>query len=325
MHRPQYLNRLVVVLVLVYLVITSVYMIAHREWFSYDQFFIAALVGTILLGRTKQFVIDWVPFLALLFSYDMLRGLVPTMIKTVHIMPMIRLDQAIFGFVPTIKLQGLLFNPAILHWYDYLAVVLYLCHFVVPMLVGFIFWLNDRRFFRDYALGILLLSYATFGTYIAFPAMPPWMASSQGYLPPVQNIAGAVMNNFLPSSIPFPTLFTLVDSDPVAAMPSLHAAYPALVFLFIYRKGGRRSLVLLPYVLGVWFAVMYLGEHYCADVLAGATYAIVVFLLVTNKEYLWRQITRLAASFRAKGKGRHVPSQTASRLPVEREREQGDA
>jgi membrane-associated phospholipid phosphatase len=36
--------------------------------------------------------------------------------------------------------------------------------------------------------------------------------------------------------------------------------------------------VVLPYVAVVWFAVIYLGEHYATDVLIGAAYATVAFV-----------------------------------------------
>jgi membrane-associated phospholipid phosphatase len=36
--------------------------------------------------------------------------------------------------------------------------------------------------------------------------------------------------------------------------------------------------MLLPYCVAVWVAVIYLGEHYAADVLAGILYASVVFV-----------------------------------------------
>jgi membrane-associated phospholipid phosphatase len=269
-----------------YIVGVSIYMIAHRLWFSPDQFFVFAILGATILGRTRLFLLDWIPFLLWYFGYEYLHGLIPSFISRVHILPMIQADKFMFGFVPTIKLQSLLYTPAHLHWYDYVAVTLYICHFVTPMIVGFIFWLKDRKYFKDYTLGILVLSYAAFVTYMAFPAMPPWMASQKGYLPPVQEVTSVVMSHFLPTRFSLPTIYAFMGDNPVAAMPSLHAAFPVLIFLFVLKKSRIAGAAMALYVLGVWFAVMYLGEHYFIDVLAGTLYAAVVFALVQNKQYL---------------------------------------
>ena len=52
-------------------------------------------------------------------------------------------------------------------------------------------------------------------------------------------------------------------ANPVAAVPSLHAAYATLVLLFAYAWRGRvAALVAAPYTLGMWFTVVYLGDPY---------------------------------------------------------------
>ena len=69
--------------------------------------------------------------------------------------------------------------------------------------------------------------------------------------------------------------------NPVAAVPSLHSAYPTLVALFIWKLYGRKwGLISFLYPLSVWVGVIYMGEHYLFDVLSGITYAVVSFLVV---------------------------------------------
>lgn len=255
-------------------------MLSHRIWFSPDQFFVFVLFGTFLIGRAKMFIQDWGPFLILYSCYEFFRGLVPFISNNVHIFPMINADKFIFGFIPTVRLQNLLYNPEHLAWYDYVSVTLYICHFVTPMIVGFYFWYRDRAFFKKYTFGILAVSYAAFITFILFPAMPPWMASNSGYIPQIKEVTGVVMSHFFKTTVNLPSLYNLFGGDPVAAMPSLHAAFPTIIFLFIYKWNKKWGLLFFPYVIGVWFAVIYLGEHYFVDVLAGAFYALVIYLLV---------------------------------------------
>jgi len=273
-------NKIIYFIPILYLLIVCVFMLWHRAWFSPDQFFIFATLGTIILGRLKQFVFDWLPALFLFLGYECLRGVIPILSLNPHIFPLIRADFFLFGFLPTIRLQNLLFTQGINHWYDYLAGVLYISHFIVPMVVAFLFWLYDRQYFKKFMTAILVLSYLGFLTYILFPAMPPWMASNQGYLPPLKKIIDQVFVSFGPP-VSLPTVYKFFGADEVAAFPSLHAAFPWLVLLFVTKKIGKRGLLLFPYVFGVWFAVVYLGEHYVVDVLAGIIYASAVFSAIS--------------------------------------------
>ncbi|PWU23829.1 hypothetical protein C5B42_01550 [Candidatus Cerribacteria bacterium 'Amazon FNV 2010 28 9'] len=270
-------------LTFLYMCGVSAYMLSHRMWFSPDQFFLVALLGMIFIGRAKMFIVDWLPFLLSYFSYEFLRGLVPFVSNHVHIWTMIRFDTWMFGAIPTIVLQRLFYTPSNLHWYDYVAVILYICHFVTPMIVGFYFWLTDRKLFKEFSWAFVTLSYCALAIYILFPAMPPWMASGKGYLPPIQEVTGVVMSHFLPAPGAVPTIYAIMDGNPVAAMPSLHFALPMLVFLFLLKKFKWKGVLFAPYVFGVGFAVIYLGEHYFMDVLAGGVLACLVFLGVQRR------------------------------------------
>ena len=255
-------QKLIVVFAFVYIISVCIYMLYHRMWFSPDQFLAFAFVGSFFLGRARMFLFDWLPFVASYIGYEFLRSVVPFINKNVHILGMIKLDQSIFGFIPAVKFQSVLYNPIQLHWYDYLSAIVYISHFVIPMLVGFLFWLTDRKVFKEYSIAFLILSYAGLLTFILFPAMPPWMASNLGYIPQIQQTLGPIMSHFPATTVSFPTIYSLVGSDPVAAIPSLHAAFPLLILFFLVKKFKTAGLLFIPYVLGVWFAVMYLGEHY---------------------------------------------------------------
>ncbi len=276
-------------LTIVYICFVSFFLFWHRVGFSPDQFFAVALLITLLLGRMKQFVRDWSVPVTLFLSYDYLRGLVPKLSLQVNIHPMINFDKYIFGAVPTNQLQNLLFSQAGVHWYDYLATVLYMSHFVVPMVLAFLFWLKNKKYFEEYTLSLIILSYSAFITYVLFPAMPPWMASQQGFIPQVHKVMDRVFISF-PTPIDLPSVYRFMGANLVAAVPSLHAAYPWLTFLFVMKRFKRAGLLVLLYVLGVWFSIVYLGEHYIFDILIGVLYATLIFMLVINGAKIWKKL-----------------------------------
>jgi membrane-associated phospholipid phosphatase len=73
-------------------------------------------------------------------------------------------------------------------------------------------------------------------------------------------------------------------ADPVAAVPSLHSAYPMLLALFFWKTARRWRWLLAWYPLAMGFTLVYTGEHFVIDVLLGWLYALVVFV-VGNRVY----------------------------------------
>jgi membrane-associated phospholipid phosphatase len=78
-----------------------------------------------------------------------------------------------------------------------------------------------------------------------------------------------------------------MDGDPshynvVAALPSMHAAFPALALIVVLRHRLPRLVVGLVafQFLSVMFSIVYTGEHYVVDAIAGAAYAGLAYALV---------------------------------------------
>ncbi len=258
------------------MVLTSALLIGLGVPIPPDHYFVVLLVPVLFVRRARTFVLDWSPFLLLLCSYEFLRGMAGK-VGQVHYFVALRFDQLLFGTPPSVSLQQRFAHgsPAP---YDYVAAVLYLVHFVAPLSFAFALWLRGRQEFARFTGSFLVLSYAALATFVIFPSAPPWLASQQGYLPQVHEQVGVVLSAF-PSHFDLPTVYQLFDPNQVAAIPSLHAAYPMLLLLFAVRFFGARALVLTPYVLGVWVAVIYMGEHYVFDVVMGAVYSVAAFLL----------------------------------------------
>ena len=92
---------------LIYIVTICIYMLVHRVWFSPDQFFVFAFFGSFIFGSARLFLFDWLPFVFSYIAYEFLRSIVPFIIGGVHIFEMIKLDQLIFGYIPSFKFQFL--------------------------------------------------------------------------------------------------------------------------------------------------------------------------------------------------------------------------
>jgi membrane-associated phospholipid phosphatase len=131
------------------------------------------------------------------------------------------------------------------------------------------------------------LSFAGFLTYAFFPAAPPWLASQSHNLAPTAKIVDEVWVHLgLHNGA---SLLSARGSlaNPVAAIPSLHGAYPVLFMLFFWRSAGRWRWLLPLYPLAMGFALVYLGEHYVVDILLGWIYAAVVYAVGVRVAAAW--------------------------------------
>src|SRR5207249_4306477 len=97
------------------------------------------------LGR---FVRDWLPVFVVLFVYDAIHNRIG-MIQPAHVMPQMRLEQALFGSpVPTVRMQAALYVPERPHWWDFATLVVYMSHFFVAAAIALALWIRSRtRYF----------------------------------------------------------------------------------------------------------------------------------------------------------------------------------
>ena len=84
-----------------------------------------------------------------------------------------------------------------------------------------------------------------------------------------------LFNNYYISPI-----YSHLNPNQFAAFPSLHAAFPLLAASYAWNRYRALSIGLAIWTAGVWTAIVYLGEHYFVDALAGLIYAAVAALLV---------------------------------------------
>ncbi|MEU6232486.1 phosphatase PAP2 family protein [Kitasatospora sp. NPDC047058] len=221
---------------------------------------------------------DWVPVMAVVWAYSLLRGYGAHTPWGPYLWPQLRADELLgFGGTWTVRLQHGLYTPGSPQWYDYAAVVVYLSHFFLVFVVLAVLWRRRHDRFRHLLTCYLALTFAGFATYLLYPAVPPWLASQQGHLPALTRVVSDVLTG---SGLPRAgSVFENGSrfANDVAAMPSLHSAYPAMLLFFFWPTAGRWLRVLLvAYPLAMAFTLVYGAEHFIVDVLAGWSYAAVV-------------------------------------------------
>ena len=117
-------------------------------------------------------------------------------------------------------------------------------------------------------------------TYHLYPAAPPWYFHQYGCVVDLAAPASAGPNLTRVDALLGVPYFAGVygrASDVFGAVPSLHVAYPMLMIAVgwpVHRVLGRALLVL--FFGWMCFSAIYLDHHWVVDVVAGASYALVV-------------------------------------------------
>jgi membrane-associated phospholipid phosphatase len=105
--------------------------------------------------------------------------------------------------------------------------------------------------------------------YFAVPTSPPWWASEQGLTgEEVRRIMVEVGEETWGGA--WPSMYDALGGNPWAAMPSLHFATALVSALSLAETGRGPALAGWAYALTLGFALVYLGEHYVTDLVAGA-------------------------------------------------------
>jgi hypothetical protein len=105
--------------------------------------------------------------------------------------------------------------------------------------------------------------------YYAAPTAPPWWASEHGHTDEeVRRIMVEAGEEFWGRA--WPTLYDTLDGNPWAAMPSLHFAASLMTALLLAEAGPAEGAFGWGYAAALGFSLVYLGEHYVTDLLAGA-------------------------------------------------------
>ncbi len=123
-----------------------------------------------------------------------------------------------------------------------------------------------------------LMLYATFDlgvlTYWVLPTAPPWYAASVGRAPAMRRLM--VERGAEVWGDRWDPLYGSLGGNPLAAMPSLHFATSVMAARLLADVGRVPGALGAGYAGVLGFALVYLGEHYVADLLAAAGLAVAV-------------------------------------------------
>jgi len=238
--------------------------------FSLGIWALALLPMTLILGRSTQFIRELTPFLVLLLSYEALQGVAGSLSLTPVIHATASPGTALsYGFLQAI--QSAFLSPDLTDIMSFF----YGLHFPLIMISAVLLWYSNKLLYKRYVYSLVACSYVSLAFYVLAPSAPPW------YNGVVTNLLANTSAQAGSTSLlgEMARIGSLIESDKLAAFPSLHAAYVVLFGYFMVKLRRVYALLSAPITGGVLFSTIYLGQHYITDLVAGVAVAgICVFI-----------------------------------------------
>jgi membrane-associated phospholipid phosphatase len=185
------------------------------------------------------------------------------------------------GEVPTLRLQSALGREGDVLPHDLALSVVHWSWFMVPHGALLYILLRDPG---KYPRAAVLMS-ACFDVgcviYWLVPTAPPWWAARNGNMAPVRRIMAETGEHFWGRL--WRPLYHSLEGNPFAAMPSLHFGTSVMAARVLSTVGRGPAALGWAYALTLGFGLVYLGEHYVVDLIAGFALA----------DGIWRAAPRL--------------------------------
>jgi hypothetical protein len=138
---------------------------------------------------------------------------------------------------------------------------------------GLVLWVRSRATYLRFMTWFVGLTTVGYITYVLFPAVPPWLASQRGALAPTHRLVRELWDYLGHHSIAEAFSGTNVYANDIAAIPSLHAAYPVMLAVFFWQSSrGIVRAVLVLYAVAMALTLIYTAEHYVLDIVLGWLY-----------------------------------------------------
>jgi membrane-associated phospholipid phosphatase len=228
-------------------------------------------------SRLRDVTVGALNMWAYLAAYEMPHDDPERLAARVRVTYPVAIDRVLgLGVPPTIRLQRTFAAPGKVNRFERVLVWCHWMWFLVPH--GSVAYVMLRRPEKFPAAAVRMYAVFDLGAvfYWAIPTAPPWWAAAHGYLEDRETVL--VRRMMIEYGEQFwgdrwAGLYDVLGGNPLAAMPSLHFATSLMAAHLLTEVGPVPGALGWTYASLLGIALVYLGEHYAVDLLAGAALA----------------------------------------------------
>ncbi len=240
-----------------------------------------------LSKTTRQFLIISIPVVIYAVMYDFFRYIPFESLLPIRVKELFEIDLLFFG----IPLSGekVLFHKFILEkfssvFFDVYSGFFYFLHVPMFLILIVVFWRGrSAELAQRYMVAFLFMNIITNLTYFFYPAAAPWYVEKFGFLQPLGPVPGDAAGLVKFERILGLNFFTEnYHLGPVVfgAIPSMHAGFAMLGWLYSFQVNRKLAFALGVFVLSMSFSALYLQHHYMIDLVIGYIYALAAWGIV---------------------------------------------
>lgn len=181
---------------------------------------------------------------------------------------MAKIDFYIFNVNPTIWIEPFInpFCTEVFYW-------LYLFYFPMPLIA--LSCMYRKKMFAEIEYSIIAYYITYYGAYLSYFIIP--VMGPRFYLEHLQTVP---LNGLLFSEIIHDTI-NLMEPNKLDAFPSLHTAILLITMVISYKYVRKLYYLFFPIAIGILISLIYLRYHYFVDIIFGAIWAAISWILAT--------------------------------------------
>ncbi len=265
-----------------------------RHWMTFPAFtaLAMALIAGAYFGLHRSDYRTFVLYIVFFNLFNGLRTLADQSGIPVSYAYPVRIDSALFGGEPGAWLQAHFYTPGSLNALGWATLAVYVTYFTGHFVVALAIWRFKREWLAKFVTAIIVTLYIGLAIYFLVPTAPPWLASQHGDTAPIVRVTKDSQDHILAGS--YDRGARIAGENDVGAMPSLHVALTVVIALMAMRFGRKLGALGVIYAAAMGFSLIYLGEHYFADEMAGALIALVAWKLVASPHRAIERVGRIA-------------------------------
>ncbi len=236
---------------------------------------------------TRRLLIIIFPMAIYALMYDFFQYIPFSSLMPIRVQEPYHIDLIYFGISylgKTIHLHEYVYQVFQSTFWDLFCGFVYMMHVPMVFILMICFWrFSSDELAAKFIFAFWVMNVFAFLTYYFYPAAAPWFVQKYGFLQPLMPMPGDPAGLARFDQILHLNLFTQnyeITPVPFGAVPSMHAGFAFLGFLYSWQWSRKWAWVLGFYCLSMWLSALYLQHHYLIDVILGIFYAFLAYLLV---------------------------------------------